>query len=218
MSGKMPELNKIYQGDCLEIMRTWPDKCVDLVLTDPPYGMSYFSNHYKNGNPHKKIQNDDKFPIDALVQMFRIARNAVFCFCRWDNLYELPKPKSLLVWAKNNWTAGDLEHEYGRQWEACAFYPQDDHCFIGRPSDILDFRRIPSVSLLHPTEKPVSLMSCLIQKNLGQIICDPFCGSGSTLVAAVKENRAFIGIEIDQKYCTIAQSRIDAEMAQGKLF
>lgn len=214
----LPELNKIYQGDCLEIMKTWPDKCVDLVITDPPHGMNYLSNYYKNGNPHGVIKGDKLFPLDALGQMFRIARNAVFCFCRWNNLRELPNPKSVLVWVKNNWTAGDLEHEYARQWEACVFYPFDGHLFDGRPSDVLDFRRISSTDLLHPTEKPVSLMSCLIQKNIGGVVCDPFCGSGSTLVAAVKEGRNFIGIEIESKYCAIAQSRIDAEMAQGKLF
>ena len=57
-----PELNRIYNGDCIEIMRAWPDKCVDLVISDPPYGMEYHSNYYANGNPHKKIVGDSKFP------------------------------------------------------------------------------------------------------------------------------------------------------------
>jgi site-specific DNA-methyltransferase (adenine-specific) len=218
MTNEIPQLNHIYTGDCLEIMRTWPDKCVDLVLTDPPYGINYLSDHYKNGNPFGTIIGDSDFPIIALQEMFRIAKRAVFCFCRWDNLKDLPKPKSFIAWIKNNWTAGDLEHEYGRQWEACAFYPQEEHQFISRPSDVLDFRRVPPSSMQHPTEKPVSVFTCLMEKNIGDIILDPFCGSGSSLVAAEKLGRKWIGIEIDPKYVAIADKRIAAEMAQGKLF
>ena len=213
----IPELNKIYQGDCLEIMRQWPDKCVDLVLTDPPYGMNYISNHYKYGNPHEAIANDDVFPLEALKEMFRIARGGVFCFMRWDNLSGVPKPKSFIVWAKNNWTAGDLEHEYGRQWEGCAFWPQEEHKFINRPPDIIDCRRIPSGDLQHPTEKPVHLLEAIIRDNEGAVILDPFCGSGSTLVAAYRCQREAIGIELEPKYIAITQQRIDAERAQGKL-
>jgi len=212
-----PELNKIYTGDCLEIMRSWPDKCVDLTVTDSPYGMNYLSNRYKNGNPFGSVLGDDGFPILALQEMFRLSRCAVFCFCRWDNLPDIPKPKSFIAWIKNNWTAGDLEHEYGRQWEACAFYPQEEHEFISRPPDVLDFRKIPSTSLLHPTEKPVALMSCLIEKNKGDIILDPFCGTGSTLLAADLLGRKWIGIDIVPGYVKIAQDRIEKERNQLKL-
>jgi len=214
----IPELNKIYQGDCLEIMKTWPDKCIDLVLTDPPYGMNYLSNHYKHGNPHAKIVNDDKFPLDALQEMFRIARHGVFSFCRWDNLRDIPKPKSFLAWIKNNWTAGDLEHEYGRQWEGIAFWPQEEHKFNTRPPDVFNFTRIPSTQLNHPTEKPVNLLEVILKDNVGDIILDPFCGSGSTLLAAERLGRRWIGIEISSEYCKIAQERIDRERAQIKMF
>src|SRR6187549_783433 len=104
-------------------MRSMPDKCVDLTITDPPYGMNYLSNKHKGGNPFGKIHGDDRFPTEALQEMFRITRKAVFAFMRWDNLTEVPKPKSLIVWAKGGNGMGDLEHEYGRIWEACAFYP-----------------------------------------------------------------------------------------------
>src|SRR5580692_7605636 len=103
-----PELNKIYTGDCLSIMKEWPDQCFDMVVMDPPYGMNYQSNHYKDGNPFEPIVGDGQYPLEALQQAFRLARNAVFTFCRWNNLKELPAPKSFIVWAKNNWTAGDL--------------------------------------------------------------------------------------------------------------
>jgi site-specific DNA-methyltransferase (adenine-specific) len=214
----MPELNKIYTGDCLEIMKQWPDKCVDLVVMDPPYGMNYESNHYKNGNPFGSIIGDDKYPFEALQEAFRLARNAVFTFCRWNTLSELPKPKSFIVWVKNNWTAGDLEHEYGRQWEGIAFYPLENHSFVyKRPADVYDFRRIAPTNLLHPTEKPLAIMDAIIRDNVGFTVLDPFCGSGTTLVAAERHGRSWCGIEINPEYVKIAEERIARERAQLKL-
>lgn len=211
-------IGKIIQGDCMDVMHQMPDKCVDLVLTDPPYGINYRSNYYKDGNPHKAIDGDDAYPVEALTEMFRIAKNGVFAFCRWDNLHEIPKPTSFLVWMKNNWTAGDLERAYGRQWEGIAFWPQEGHKFLKRPPDCFDLRRIPPASLMHPTEKPVPLLECILRDVEGKVVFDPYCGSGSTLEAAEKCGKKWIGIEIDPKYCEIARKRIAAEQSQGKLF
>lgn len=213
------ETGNIYNGDCLDIIKKWPDNCVDLVITDPPYGMNYHSNHYKDGNVHKPILGDDCFPIDTIKECFRIARCAVLSFCRWNNLKDIPPPKSFIVWAKNNWTAGDLEHEYGRSWEGIAFWPMEGHQFnLKRPSDLYDFRKIPSSSLNHPTEKPISIMSRLIDANVGDIILDPYCGSGSTLVAAERLGRKWVGIEIDKDYCAVAERRISDERSQLRMF
>jgi len=196
----------IYHGDCRDILPHLDP--VDLVLTDPPYGMEYLSNYYKGGNPHAKIIGDSDYPLDVLEACIKKASNAVFSFCRWENLKDMPKPKSFIVWVKNNWSAGDLIHEYGRQWEGIAFYPQDGHEFNGRPSDIIDTRRIPPTKLLHPTEKPISVIIALLKTNAGDTILDPFMGSGTTLVAAKQLGRKAIGIEIEQKYCDIAIDRL----------
>ena len=98
-------LNKVIQGDCLEVMKQMPDKCVDLVLTDPPYGMEFQSNY--RFQKHDKIVGDDRFPVEVISELTRLARKAVYIFCRWDNLAELPPPKSVLAWVKNNWSMGD---------------------------------------------------------------------------------------------------------------
>src|SRR3990170_1005723 len=110
-------------GDCLEVMKTLPDGSVDAVVTDPPYGIEYHSNYYKHGNPFAGIVGDGVYPIEAITMCRRLARKASFFFCRWESLRELDTPKSLLVWAKNNWTAGDLKHEFARAWEGILFYP-----------------------------------------------------------------------------------------------
>ena len=213
------KLGKLYNADCLDVMRDMPDKSVDLVLTDPPYGMDYQSNHYKDKNPFDKIEGDNQYPVDTIKECLRIANNAVFAFCRWDNLKELPKPKSFIVWMKNNWTAGDLQHEYARQWEGIAYWNLEGHKFLaGRPQDIIDMRRTPPTQLRHPTQKPVGLINKLLEQNNGDLILDPFLGSGTTAVACEKLGRRWIGIEISEKYCEIAAKRIKSEADQMKLF
>jgi len=197
-------INKIICGDCLEVMKEIPDKSVDLILTDPPYGINFQSNYRKT--KYDKIENDDNFPLWIFEEFNRIAKRAVYVFCRWDNLGELPKPKSVIAWVKNNWSMGDLLHEHGRQWEAICFYPQEEHEFIKRIPDVIRVNR--TGNNLHPTEKPVDLMIQIIQANKGDLILDPFLGSGTTAVACKHLKRNFIGIEISPEYCKIANERL----------
>ena len=198
------ELNTVICADCLDVMRGMEDNSVDLVLTDPPYGIEFRSNHRKQ--KHDKIIGDDSFPLWIFEEFNRIAKRAVYVFCRWDNLSELPKPKSVLAWVKNNWSMGDLQHEHGRQWEAICFYPQEEHEFIKRIPDVIRADR--TGNNLHPTEKPVNLMAKIIQANVGDIILDPFLGSGTTAVACKELGRNYIGIEISPEYCKIAEKRL----------
>ena len=105
---------------------------------------------------------------------------------------------------------GDLQHEHGRQWEAIAFYPQSEHEFITRIPDVIKENRTGNT--LHPTEKPIDLMKKILMANVGDVVLDPFCGSGSTLVAAKQLGRNYIGIEISEKYCKIAEERLRQEV------
>jgi site-specific DNA-methyltransferase (adenine-specific) len=213
-------LGKIHNCDCLEFMKQLPDKCVELVLTDPPYGMNYYSNRRKDGNPFGEIKGDDKYPAHLIPEFKRISRKAVLSFCRWDNLHEVDKPKSFIVWAKNNHSSGDLYHEYGRAWEGCLFYPLENHSFKTRQADIINLSRIVSTDMVHPTQKPVPLCEMLIDNNTigGDIVFDPFMGSGTTAVACERLGRKWFGCELEPKYCEIANKRIEAERAQLKLF
>lgn len=67
------QVNKIYHGDCVEILKTFPSESVDCIITDPPYGINYLSKYYKNGNSHKKIKNDDILFI-PLKELWRILK------------------------------------------------------------------------------------------------------------------------------------------------
>src|SRR5574343_1417190 len=192
----------IYHGDCRAILPQLGQ--ADLVITDPPYGMRFVSNYRMM--KHASIVNDDALPIDLIWLSLSKANNAAYIFCRWDNLPQMPKPKSVLAWVKNNWSMGDLDHEHGRQWEACCFYPKDGHVFNKRIPDVIFADRTGNV--LHPTEKPCDLLMNIIHANVGDIILDPFMGSGTTLRAAKDLGRKAIGIEIEEKYCEIAARRM----------
>lgn len=204
------DVNIIHNCDCQEFIKNMPDKSVDITITDPPYGMSYVSNYRRS--KHKKIIGDDCFPEWLLAELFRVTRNAVYVFCRWDNLVSIPKPKSFLCWVKNNWSCGDLKHEHGRMWEGIAFYQLDGHSFIKRIPDVIKCSR--TKNNIHPTQKPLELICTIIAANCGQVVFDPFMGSGTTAEAAKQLHRDYIGCEIDTEYVSIANGRL----AQGLLF
>lgn len=202
------KLGKLYYGDCLDILPELEQ--VDLVIGDPPYGMNFQSN--RRTEKHSKIIGDDTLPVELIKMAMGKANMASYFFCRWDNLGQMPKPKSVLVWIKNNWSMGDLKHEHGRQWEAICFYPAANHEFKKRIPDILRNERTGKV--YHPTQKPVGLIGQLISANICDSILDPFLGSGTTAIACERLNRKWIGIEIAEEYCEIAAKRIDRLQTQ----
>lgn len=193
-------------ADCRDILPKLPN--VDLICTDPPYGMDYQSARRIEWQRKPKIEGDASFPI--WIFDFKPDVGMFLC-CRWDNLYELPKPKSLIVWDKCRHGMGDLDGEFGRQWEAIAFYPGLNHSFLRRPIDMIRVPCVAPLRLLHPNEKPPEIWTPIIESHNG-IVVDPFCGVGTTLRAAKDLGRRCIGIEINEKYCAIAKERLRQEV------
>lgn len=193
----------IYNGDCRDIIPHLDQ--ADLVLTDPPHGIDYQSAWRIERERKEKITGDNEFPL-WIFDIFK-PLIALFTFCRWDILSFLPKPKSLIVWDKCVHSMGDLKGEFGRQWEAIAFYPGPQHRFNYRPIDVIRAKRIDPEKLIHPNEKPISVIMPIIKSHPGTIF-DPFMGSGTTLRAAKDLGRKAIGIEIEKKYCDIAIERL----------
>lgn len=211
--------NVVYQGDCIQGLKKLPDNSVDCVITDPPYGINYFSNRYKNGNPHKPIINDDKLfiPIDELWRILK-PTGALFVFYS----HKLPlideRIKNVIIWVKDNWTAGDLYSDFGNQYECIAFMPKEDFKLKSkRHPNVWKFSRVPSHKLLHPTEKPIRLIRRLIKcsTNENDIVLDPFMGSGTTAVACKQLNRRWVGFEISPEYCKIIEKRLSQKCITG---
>lgn len=198
---------RLLLGDAREIVPLLPP--LQTVVSDPPFGMAFRSNHRQER--HAEIANDKD---DALLRWCcgLQASHAKYIFCRWDNLASLPKPRSLVTWVKNNWSMGDLEHEHARQTEVVTFYPGPLHYFPnGRPQDVIRAPRSGNEN--HPTEKPVQLMQAIVAWTAG-VVLDPFAGSGSTLVACARSARSAIGIEINEDYFEIACRRVEEARRQ----
>ena len=245
----IPELNKIYTGDCLEIMKGWPDKCVDMVLCDPPYGLEYNGGddlaslweaslgRGENGAP-RPIANDKRedwvknLPL-FLAEAGRVLNRGCCCCCCCGGgpqpifaemaLAMDKAPLEFLqavVWDKCNLGMG---WHYRRSYEFMMVARKGDKTpwyHLGK--DQSNVVRIP-VQIPqkedHPCKKPVELMAKFIELHTkeGDIVLDPYCGHGPTLVAAERMGRKWIGIEINPDYVKIAEARITKERSQLKL-
>ena len=210
---------ELWHGDCLEMMKDIPDGSVDLVLTDPPYGIGFQSNFRKN--KFNKIDNDSIINAEFLDECKRVLKDtgAIYCFTRWDvypNWFEQIrkrfKVKNCIVWFKRGGGLGDLKKGYIYNHEFIIYCAEKNHRLNGkRRNDVFEFAKDAPSTYVHPTQKPISLLKEIIERssNEGGVVLDCFMGSGSTGVACVNTNRHFIGIELDDGYFNIAKKRIE---------
>ena len=213
------ELNKIYCMDALELLKQMPDNSVDAILIDSPYGINYFSGYYKNGNPHERIANDDTLfiPINELWRVLK-PTGCMFAFYSQKKPLIDDRVKNVIVWVKNNWTAGDLEGDFGNQYELIAYMPKEYFKIHSkRYSNVWHFKRLSSDNLLHPTQKPEEIMRRLVEvaTNMGDLVLDCFMGSGTTAVVCKQLGRNFIGCDINFSYVTLANKRLQQETLLG---
>lgn len=212
----------IYHGDCRDILPTLTEP-IDLLLTDPPYGVDYQSNR---GHGHGRIAGDDgSLDVPAvLAQVCRLLRRHrhAYVFGPID-LADTPFTTAVeLVWDKDVVGMGDLSLPWSRSHEPITFATYEPSranrakgdgrlaARMRRGSVLRCQRTQGAATMRHPTEKPVLLLRQLIESSscLGELVLDPFMGVGSTLVAAQLEGRRAIGIEVDERYCEAAASRV----------
>lgn len=207
----------LYHGDCREILPALDP--VDLVLTDPPYGVSYISN-WTVGKGAKPITNDGaRLSVALMRQVVPLLRTQhVLWFTRWDVWPDVWQElgmwfplRGLLVWDKGSNGMGDLSH-WGPSYEMIASAGSGS-CVGGRDGSILRYNAPAPATRVHPTEKPIALLTYLIGKMGAQTVLDPFAGGGSTLLAARLLGVKAIGIEVDEQYCEAIAKR----MSQGVL-
>lgn len=182
-----------------------PDKCVDLVLTDPPYGIGADKKKAHSSirdNPmwDKTTWDEQRPSKECFDEMLRIGKKVAI----WGGNYftdYLPVSSGWIVWSKPQADTGFSLADGELCWTSEEFSLRIKK--LGRRD-----------GNVHPTQKPVELMSYCIDKftEEGQIILDPFLGSGTTAVAAKQTNRNYIGIELSQKYCDIANERLKQDL------
>lgn len=211
----------LMQGDCLERMKEIESGSVDMILTDPPYGMD-LTPQRKTGKFHgKKIKNDDNLSWTDLFfsQCYRVLpKNAVsMFFCNHHCVAEFITSaklagfeiKNLIVWDKGHFGMGGNwrpTHELILICSKGRFVTKSNNL-----RTIINFKKVHHSKAVHPTEKPIDILEHLIyEPDYNPLsILDPFMGSGTTGVAAKNLKRNFIGIELDEGYFDIAKKRID---------
>jgi len=201
----------IYHGDCREILPHLPK--VDLVLTDPPYGIGYVPNHSRGeGTPwfDTEIAGDgDTSSRDWAVENFGHLPMLVF------GTWKVPRPpgvRAVLIWDKGpHIGSGDLSFPWKCSHEEV--YVLGEGWAGHRGESVLKGHWIVSwhhhpAGRVHPNQNPLSLVTELLGKAPQGLILDPFMGSGTTLLAAKQLGRRAIGIEIERRYCDIAIERL----------
>lgn len=165
-----------------------------------------------------------------IEQCYRIMKDntAMYMFCSFDKvevfkslLQKKFNVKNMIVWVKNNHTAGDLEAQYGKQYELVFLVNKGRKKLEGkRITDVWNFNRVPSNELIHQNEKPVNLIAQCIRNHSkeGDLVFDGFMGSGTTAVAAHRLGRDFLGFELDEYYFRVANERITNEINQTSIF
>jgi len=212
-------LNGVTHGDCIEVMRRMRWASVDFILTDPPYLVNYRD---RSGRSIAN-DNDDAWLKPAFRQMHRVLRPDSLCvsFYGWNRTDAF-----MTAWREAGFQiVGHIvfRKRYASKARFLSYEHESAYLLAkGRPRlpaqpvpDVLEFPY--SGNRLHPTQKPVEPLKTLIRSftRPGQVVLDPFCGSGSTLAAARELERQFIGIDIDATHCQTARKRL--LMAEGSL-
>lgn len=207
---------EIYHGDCREIL---PQLAFNLVVTDPPYGIS-LDNHdpaVESSRPNGwNIVGDHNDELAYWITGYCAQRRVpLICFGS-------PKKngllcKQMLVWDKGPAVGGGGDPENYWKYTFELIYVSGTGKLNGdRDSAVLRYWITPADTPLHPAQKPISLLKYLLSKTTwaGTLVCDPFMGSGSTLEAAKSFGQNAIGIEIEERYCELAAKRLSQEVFQ----
>lgn len=224
----MWDRNHVHCGSAITFMKNIPDGLIDLIVTDPPYGMDYESRS-KNVKT-RKIKND--LWTDSLQNLLRAyfkdcARilkqdSAIYTFCSHHH-YEFFKRqiskwfeyRDTLIWAKNNHTISDYSTHYAPIYEMIIFGVKGKHKLNSFERNVLHFAKVSDKEIKrldHPTPKPIELLVHLIKNSSDpdEVVFDGFVGSGATAVAALSSTRRFLVSEIDRKHYRTTIRELDA--------
>ncbi|WP_081620318.1 DNA methyltransferase [Ancylobacter sp. FA202] len=206
--------SSVRHGDCVRLMRRMPAESVDFILTDPPYICRYRS---RSG---QTVRNDDngRWVKPAFAEMYRLLKPGSLClsFYGWNKVDVFMdawraagfQPVGHLVFCKGY---ASSRRFLGAQHEQ-AYLLAKGHPSVPAvpPSDVRDW--VYTGNRHHPTEKPVDVLRPLVEAFCpsGGVVLDPFCGSGSTLLAARASGRRFFGIELDHRHHRTALARLQA--------
>ena len=206
--------SQVFNLDCLEYLKSVPDKFFELAIVDPPYGIKASSGASTNGTMRKKIANgeikggdwDDSIPNEIYFkELNRVSKNQII----WGgNYFDLPPSKCFLIWDKG-------ESIYGRDFAECEMaWASFDKC-------ARIYKLFPNqVDRIHPTQKPIGLYKWILDRHAkqGDKILDTHMGSQSSRIAAYEMGFDYWGTELDKDYFDAGNKRFELFKSQGKLF
>lgn len=238
---------KLILGDCLEKFKDITDKSIDLVFTDPPYGLDWSApikfKERKDMLHHvettKKWDNVlELYPI-LFKEFNRMVKDcgSILMFCRVEHISHPIKcakennfeHRATIIYHKTNPCTQVRRRNYLSSFETFIWEsrPKDQEAkFVfnfKKQNEMHNFIEMPACGgrerTCHPTQKPLKLIKHFLEihSNENNLIFDPFFGSGTTAIACKLLNRNFIGFEIDEKYYTLAQERLNKTEIQGEL-
>ena len=235
------DIDKIFNQDCIDGMKIIPDESIDLIVTDPPYRLTArgnsgtMSGYWTNDITKKgKVFEENNVEIeDYLGEFYRILKDTSHCYIMCNNL-NLPHFFEVISKSKFNFVKLLV-------WDKCTkicgkyYMGQVEHIFLLRKggdkpindcgtSDILSFPnkkdKANNGENIHDSQKPIALFQTMIENSSkeGEIILDPFIGSGTCAIACMRTNRHYIGFELDKKYYDLINKRIMMEKQTLRLF
>jgi site-specific DNA-methyltransferase (adenine-specific) len=202
----MTPLSEVFNMDCIEGMKQYPDKHFSIALVDPPYGIDRNGMNMGNSvfNTDDKVW-DKSIPTDEYFnELFRVSENQVI----WGgNYFPLPVSRYFAIWDKG-------ETMYGRDFAEC------EYAWV-RSGGTRIYKKNPNQpERIHPTQKPVALYEWLLHNyaKQGDKILDTHLGSQSSRIAAYKNGYDFVGFEIDKDYFEQGNKRFNEFKSQLTLF
>lgn len=225
----------IYQGDCLDFLKALPNESVDIIVTDPAYsGMNNWLNfgrgrivgdYQDKKNNHKwfpEFKDDPETFLHFLKECNRVLRNDRHIYIMFDSfslltlghlMREVFNVKNLIVWDKVNIGMG---HYFRRRHEFIMFATKGYRKLTAR--DIPDVWRVKRILRgQYPTQKPVEIFDFMLRGSTEPsfVVCDPFVGSGSSIISALKARCGFIGSDVARKACEVSHKRVEHFIKTG---
>lgn len=219
----MIEANRIYHDNCMDVLPLMADNSVQLTLTDIPYD---YVNRADNGLRTLSKREADHLTFDInifLEELYRVTSGTIIVFCgkeQMSNIHKFFQEKQdkhkgtvhQLIWEKTNPSPMNGQHIYLSGIENAVWFKKRGSAFNAHCKNTV-FKYPCGRSKIHPTEKNHDLLKELIldNSNVGDIVFDPCCGSGSHCLVAKQNNRNYIGVEINYEWYEIAKNRIEVE-------
>lgn len=236
--GDKKRIIEIQQDDCLNFLRGIDDKSVDVIITDPAYsGMNnklmlgkgrivgkYLEKGQENGKWFSEFRDTEENYKAFLLECKRVLKNTGHIYIMFDSFSLLSLApvvrqyfdvKNILVWDKVNLGMG---HYFRRRHEFVLFATNGNNIKIKHRSfpDVWRIKRIHQAK--YPTQKPVEVFDIMLSASTseGFTVCDPFLGSGSSAISAIKYKCNFLGCDISQKSFEISKDRVEHFLTQKK--